>query len=591
MRYISTLLILTFSILFYHNSQAQDGVNPHYIYTIHLGAFDKAELTDFDDIRFLGYIYSYPLRDDLKQIFMGGYGSKSAARNILDQIKSSGYPDAYIMRKAYDEGEDVIAIQLTTERAGSELDYGKYLQAGHIYVGQMNEDLQVFGGQFSNTSTAQRRANQLRRIGFIDAEVVEINTIQLIEVTDFETGGAVANDVVVRVDSPKGGEEEEEELPESYDVLFKKSTLQSKGNSKTKIPDDIPPSYGDKSPSRIEIPIKKETKVELPNIRVRVKRTSALELQKVLKAEGTYKSSLDGYYGIGTAKGYAGIKKKNQQVRKYLMLSKMMGDDELDSSNRLQKVINSILDNPSDANDLLKAERSPLAKVYRAYILFQARGENDEVNRLMNDAIKQTFKGKKLKNTPPFDYNSKYAYADLTQLLKHTNYIHAATDDAEVPCWIFSQHAREAAKAFSTGNGSTRMASCGGDFMSWEETKLLKTIASDLDPAFGKDQKKQAEYAMKRNLLFNAPKKMTSTEANQAMVWHKSLWSAMEGWANSDPIHDQRVTALKVAYFQSQVRLEDYFMNKGFTYKQSKPLAMCVLETIVGTHFVNYLKG
>ncbi|MEM6964792.1 MAG: SPOR domain-containing protein [Bacteroidota bacterium] len=589
MRYISTLLVITLSILFSYNSQAQANVNPHYIYTIHLGAFDKAELTDFDDIRFLGYIYAYPLRDDLKQIFMGGYGSKSAARKILDKIKSSGYPDAYIMRKAYDEGEAVIAVQLTTERVGSELDYGKYLQAGHIYVAQMNAEIQVFGGQFSNTSTAQRRANQLRRIGFVDAEVVEINMVQLIEVTDFETGGAAANDVVVRVDTPKGKSEEEEALPDSYDVLFKKSTLQAKGATKTKIPDDVPTSYGDEAGARIEIPVKKETKVELPNIRVRVKRTSALELQKVLKAEGTYKNSLDGYYGIGTEKGYADIKKKNQQVRKYLMLSKMMGDDELDSSNRLQKIINNILDNPSDANELLQAERSPLAKVYRAYILLQARGENDAVNRLMNEAIQETFRGKKLKNTPPFDYTSKYAYADLTQLLKHANYIHAATDDAEVPCWIFSQHSEEAAKAFATGNGSTRMASCGGDFMSWEETKLLKTIAADLDPNFGKDQKQQAKYAMRRNLLFNMPKKMTASEAKEVMAWHSSLWSAMQSWANSDPIHDQRVTALKVAYFQSQVRLEDYFMNKGFTYKESKPLAMYVLQTIVGTHFVKYL--
>ena len=62
-------------------------------------------------------------------------------------------------------------------------------------------------------------------------------------------------------------------------------------------------------------------------------------------------------------------------------------------SSRLQTIVNNLLNEPKDANTLLQAERSPLAKVYRAYILFQNGGQRDEVNRLMNAAIKQTFKG------------------------------------------------------------------------------------------------------------------------------------------------------------------------------------------------------
>jgi len=192
---------------------------------------------------------------------------------------------------------------------------------------------------------------------------------------------------------------------------------------------------------------------------------------------------------------------------------------------------------------------------------------------------------------PPFDYNSTYSYNDLEQLLKHLGYIHAAAPDANLPCWIFSQHAKEAAIAFASTSESIGLENCGGDFMSWEETQLLKVIAADLDPAFGTNEEQLAAFASKRAKLFIAPSQMTATEAKEALTWHKSVWTALEAWGNSDPVHDQRVTALKVAYFQSQVRLEDYFMNKGFKYKEAKPLAMCVLQTIVGTHFTNYLKG
>ena len=591
MRYITNLLVIAFSILAFTTTQANKNTNPNYVYTIHIGAFEKAQVSDFDDIRSIGYVYGYPLRDNLMQIFLGGYDSRNAARKVLPNVQASGYPDAYVMRRAFDEGDEVVTVQIGMKKAGEELDYGNFMKAGTIYISQTNNEVRILTGQYMNEEVAQQRAIQLKRIGFKDAFVKTINTVELVKVTEFETGGTVAiDDIVAVVDTPKGEAVKPKKTPKSYDVLFKKTTNKSKGQAT--VPDDVPTNYENTS-KRIEIPVKKETAVVLPKIRVKVKRTSAIELQKVLKAEGAYKKSLDGYYGKGTAKAYAIIKKQNRQVKKYLLLSNLMDSEENSSlkTSRLQTIINKVLDEPHDANSLLKAESSPLAKVYRAYILFQSEGEQAEVDRLMNGAIQQAFKKKKLKNAPRFDFSAKYSYQDLGQLLKHLNYVHAVSGDAEVPCWIFSQHPIEAANAFATGGENLRMQNCGGDFMSWEETKLLKAIAEDLDPAYGLDKKQQAAYTSKRARLFIAPQKLTGADAKEALIWHKTLWTEMEKWGNADPIHDQRVVALKVAYFQSQVRIEDYFMNKGYTYKEAKPLAMSVLQTIVGTHFVNYLKG
>lgn len=594
MKYFTNLLALALTILICTSTHANESTNPNYIYTIHIGAFDKAELSDFDGIRDIGYVYAFPLRDNLMQVFLGGYSSRKTARQLLPDVHESGYPDAYVMRRALDEGEEVATVQIALQKPGTDLDYGKYLQAGKLYISQNDNELRVLSGQYETEEIAQKRANQLKRMGFADATVKTFSTVELIKVTSFESGGAVTDPIVEVIETSKGGEpeakKEEKNLPDFYDLLFEKSTTTAKGGSN--IPDDIPESFGGET-KRIEVPAKKEVKADLPKIRVKVKRTSAIELQKVLKAQGVYNSGLDGYYGKGTAKGYADIKKENFQIRKYLMLSEMMNSDANASleAGRLQTIVNNLLDEPKDANTLLQAERSPLAKVYRAYILFQDGDQSDEVNRLMNAGIKQAFKGKKLKNAPPFDYNATYAYDNLEQLLKHLNYVHAVSQDAEVPCWVFSQHPLEAANAFAAGGDNLRMQNCGGDFMSWEETKLLKTIASDLDPSIDTDKDVLAAYTSKRAKLYIAPLKMTSGEATEVSTWHKTLWTEMESWGNADPIHGQRVTALKVAYFQSQVRIEDYFMNKGFSYKEAKPLSMCVLQTIVGKHFVNYMKG
>ena len=595
MKHFQTLLIFAICLLFIQPSQANFNLNsnPNYSYTIHLGAFDKAQLSDFDDIRPVGYVYAYQLNDGLLQVFLGGYDSRAGAKQVLGIVKNNGYPDAYLMRKPLDEGDDIATVQIGIQNAGTELEWGRYLQAGSVYIFQNNNELRILSGQYDDMATAERRVAQLKRMGFVDATATTVNTVQLIEVNDFQTGGATADPIVeVEVIETAKGTDEEDVLPESYDVLFKKTKNVAKGGG-SNIPKDIPQSYEATSTTRITPPKKKAKKVEVPNIRVKVKRTSALELQKVLKAEGVYNSGLDGYYGKGTAKGYKSIKTKNHQIKKYLMLAKMMEENANanDGASRLQKIINNLSDAPSDGAMLLKAERSPLAKAYRAYVLFENEGAQEEVNRLMNAAIQQAFKGKKLKNAPPFDYNSTYAYKDLKQLLKHLGYVHAVAPDAEVPCWIFSQHASEAAHAFASNSGNIGLQNCGGDFMSWEETQLLKTIAADLDPAYGSNTDQQALYASKRAKLFVAPLQMNADEVKEILTWHKSVWMALDEWGNSDPIHDQRVTALKVAYFQSQVRLEDYFMNKGFKYKEAKPLAMCVLQTIVGTHFVNYMKG
>ena len=112
MKYLSNLLTIALCVLALQSSKAN--LNSAYVYTIHVGAFDQAQLSDFDDIRSVGYVYAYQLKDNLIQVFLGGYESRKSAQPYLQQVKLNGYPDAYLMRRALDEGDEIATCLLYT---------------------------------------------------------------------------------------------------------------------------------------------------------------------------------------------------------------------------------------------------------------------------------------------------------------------------------------------------------------------------------------------------------------------------------------------------------------------------------------------
>ncbi|MDV7396097.1 hypothetical protein RZS08_32190, partial [Arthrospira platensis SPKY1] len=142
----------------------------------------------------------------------------------------------------------------------------------------------------------------------------------------------------------------------------------------------------------------------------RLKRGSALELQKILKAENAYPGLLDGYYGSGTATGYEKLLQQNRTIRKYQLIAETMPlpGQEGQAESELQRVVNALGSNPS-ATGQLSAFQEPIAQAYRAYQLFAAQGASTEVNRLMNAAIGAAFGSRSVAGLP-FDPKATYAY-------------------------------------------------------------------------------------------------------------------------------------------------------------------------------------
>ncbi|MEO1626985.1 MAG: SPOR domain-containing protein [Bacteroidota bacterium] len=574
------------SISFSFQLQAQSSSKDFY-YTIHVGAFVKAELSDFQKIRPLGFVYSELFDNSLLRVYLGSYEGEKDATDVLARVRANGYPDAYVTRKDLSQSEQTSMIQLGTAAFSDKIDWDRYALAGPLYVLQVGSQLKILTGTFDDLESAQQRLKIVRRGGFKDAFVKNLNEGLLHKITSFEAGKMLR--------------------PASYDALpaEEPSDLVAKGNAD--LTDDEPVSLvkagkaeEDPVPPPAEpIPdsyderftIKSPSPVPMPAIRKNVKRNSVLELQKVLKKEGAYSSSLDGYYGKGTAAGYDRILQDNSQLRKYRLLTKYTREMRLPSNTSgLQYHINTLADNPVNAVRQLKESTDPVAQVYTAYWTFMTQGQGREVDDLMNAAIKKSFVGKKVKNKPPFDVNLDYSYRSLEQLLQHLACVQSASTTAnELPCWMMRQHPKEAATAFGAESGLT-IQECD-EFVSWPELGLLRTIAADLNPDGTADADQVAAYASQRTRFLLSPSALGTAESKELLAWHNSLWKGLDGWAVEEKLHAKLVLPLRVAYFQSMIRLEDYFMSKKMTAKQARYLAIGTLRSMIDHHLSAYSAG
>lgn len=611
MKHYANILFAVFLAAGLSTSKANTTVD--YTFTIHIGAFLNAKLTDFENIRPYGYLYTQKF-NNLLQIYMGDYSSEAAASKILKEVKNNGYPDAFITRRKLDDGEPGSVIQLGIGKIGSNIDWSYYIQAGPLQAYQDGKDVKIVTGPFENLEIAQQRLIVLRQIGFEEAFVKNVNTVLLHEVTEFETGGIAtpttyetiiapgepAEEVVIAEIPPKnkstvpdlmtrkkglskkGGTPKEEARPKTYEAVIVPK-------SKPAAPVETAPAPLAKAKAKKKIASKT---LASPTIRPKVKRTSVLRLQEVLKQEGTYKGSLDGYYGAGTKKGFENIYAKDREIQKYRLLSEIYSEEESET-NEVQEIIDEMENDMAIGVSKLKSHKSPLSKAYQAYGIFKLSGKNKETDRLMNQAIKESFSSNKMKNKAPFDYKATYAYSSYKQFIKHLRYIHSASqEDIAVPCWLFENHKQDAIAAFDPANeltsGDYKIQDCG-NILNWESLRLLKTIMMEMTPEPDKLSKKELALAQsKRAGLILFPQAQSVEDYKKIDAWNTKLWEGLDQWATADPLHQRFMKPLKIAYFQSWALLEDHFMNQGLNPKEARGLSLCVLETIVDPYFSRY---
>ncbi len=566
-------------------SFAQDENVP---FTVQIGSFVNPKQTDFAKALSIGFVYAVERPMGSYDIFAGGYATKEEADKAANAINSLGY-NSSVSRLNVEGGQAVVVIQLVTKSSKDVIAWETLAQAGDIYFTLHGNQIKLVSGIYANADLARQELPRIKALGFDGAFVKTVNNVLLHRAGEFETGGANKKPLIPldfssrsTVEGAKPTAEPVKPEPKAEPVLTAKG-VPAAPVATTPPPNKEPIPTG---ATVISTPAKKSA----PVIRANVKRNSAYELQKVLKSEEVYRSSLDGYYGSGTRSAYELAMNANRQLTKYRILARNLSNPQ-DQSPRgsIQFFINNLWEDPAQSMKGFEASKLPLAKAYRAYFKFVNDGAGTEVNKLMNDAINEGFSGKKV-SFPKFDPTATYAYFDIDQLLLHVRYLHEiSTEKLGVPCWMFRKHSAAALKAFAPqGNGATsdlRVQNCGG-FWEWEEIQILHAISSDLS---GSAPKSDPIATSHLSVLYLTPKALTTEERKTLEVWNENLWKGLNGWASRDPFFSNVATALKISYFQTLVMLEDYFMDAGLNELESKGLALSAMKALVGNELSRFM--
>jgi hypothetical protein len=578
-------------------------------YTVQVGTFIDAKPEDFSALRELGFVHAQDLGSNLMEVYVGGFESRPPAEQLAASVRQNGYANAFVQERTIDPNAPAAIVQMATRQINRPIEWESLMKAGPLYGILQGNLIKIVTGPFTSEAAAQAVLPGIQELGYKDAFVKNVPSGYLLPLTEFETGTKKPLIPLSMNENPGSAAP-----PQSYDQT-KGERLPNNSNStqpytapadanevlqarQPTIPTspppvpDLPSSYdyyaGDVAPTTGTAPAP-----ALPAIDGSVKRGSALDLQRILKAAKTYTGSLDGYYGPGTQAGYEKYFAQNRTLQQYQLVaeqSPLPGQEGADSE--LQEVINEMGYSAAAAARLDDYSADPLAKAYQAYQLFQNFGPGQEVNKRMNTAIREAFQGKKLEGVA-FDPSFTYAYENNGQLIQHLLFVHAAPGTEEAaPCWLAARHPAESAEAYNSLSAligdELKLQGCG-QFESWPEVRIMVTLAADLGARSSFDQKRLAQAATERSRLYTAPKTLNDKERESVENWHENLMKGVSNWSKKDPLTEQLGTAFQAMYFQSQVRLEDYFMDKGYKPKEAKALALAALHTLVAYHMQRFV--
>ena len=543
-------------------------------YTIAVGAFVDAKSQDFDELKSLGFVYSFQQpKSDITQVYLGGFKDMSTADKALQILKNKGFANALVQERKLSDGEIVTVIQMATRDTRKSIEWEKFDKVGDLLGIVSENNIKILTGPFDDLDAAKGKLKSIKKLGLTDAFIKKVNSSLLIRLNEFETG---VKKPFINLNADLTQDEKDEGNKDDTPTGYGPGDLKAKGGQNT-----------------AKVVKKDEPRIPPPAINGRERRNSVIELQKLLKEDGYYKSRVDGYYGKGTAASYKKARKENKLLNKYADLvgaiPKEPAGEDID---KLQKAINNLWENKKSYS-IVEANVAPVAFAYQAVYWFEKEGPSSKVNKAMSKALKKGFANKKLENQPPIDYSSTYAYEDADQLILHLFYVHSAPgNDYYVPCWVsekFPDATTNAKRKIAKFNKKYfKMAACEQFDLGWDELNILQAMAYAMKGSEAVDFTSLSIDIATRKDLIKTPKALSKGEAVELIDWEEELMSALDAWANRTPKYKDTVGAFKIAFYQSAVRLEDYYMKKSFSKTQSRALALATINTYIGVYLERF---
>lgn len=543
--------------IFINASFAQQNVQLY----VHVGNFSNPSYNDFTKISHLGFLHAKKTDATRADVFLIGFEGREKAEEALANIKRLGFTQADLASKDISKGVAKYYVQLGSVEKNKQVNWSKFEAVPSLFVFPQ-EVLKIVAGPFRTLEEARRELETLKSKGFSDAFARELNEMATFPIGAFESNQLLSDVKQSTISALTIKGESPSVTTEEYVSFWPPKTMDAKIGA-------------------------------TPNILSTLKRNSVLSLQKILKSENYYPGVLSGYYNDATKTSFENALKNLPEMKSFTSKNEV----KTGASVELDK-LSSIIDQMPEIKEpfvAINKYSDPLAKAYSAYLTFLKNGAGKEVDLKMNAAIKGAFSGlsKLPPNMPFFDFKAVYSYPNIEQLILHLFYIHSTPDNTiPTPCWLFNAHRKETQAAVNRFNEAKvkNAAISGCDYaMDWQDFQLLNNIMVYLG---GKqpDQQELFQAAEERAFLYNSTQALDAASSKSALLWEVKVWEKLELWGKKDPINVRMLSPLKIAYFQSFIRIEDHFLQKGMVGADAKNMATAVIATVMTPYLDRFMQ-
>lgn len=537
---------------------------PHY-FTIQLGAYKAPAPAQFEPLNHLGYLYLESAGAH-QRVMLGHYYDKAQATTALHAAQAQGFGDAFLSQRTIEAEDMLYSIQLKSFEHLSRIAWNEWRSYEQLHVLLSDTEVKLLAYATPDLTLINRQLQELRKNGVSGAFIKYVNRALLKPAGAFEqAANRPSFDPNDPANTARGAS------LQARSITFQDSKVMTQQQAAPRVV------------ARYE----------------NAQRESVRTLQETLKAEVDLQDAHQGILDQATHDALSRYQARDAQYNQYSLLAQQ----QLEVTERgsgLQHFVNIVHEQPRIAQNGLTADDHPMAKAYLAYMYFTQKAtppagspsRETLIDQLMQEALNGVFKRPEYKGLLPIDLSKTYRYQDLNLLIQHLSYMQDAMQDPPaLPCWLFEVHPQEAAPLF--GRLHSMVSGCG-DFMEWEEYKVLKLVSSALDPVTH-DPKDEADaqqlraYASRRAQLYLAPT-VSQGEAQIIETWHINLWKGLDAWAAQDALHAKWLRPFKVAYFDAMVKTENHFIERGFTPDEARILSISVLRTVVNYHMEHFTK-
>lgn len=412
------------------------------LFTVRAGLFRDVKISEFTELQPLGFVYGIPGEENITEVFVGHYNSQDKAVATATNLQQKGYRNAQAFALPVGQAAPQTYIQVSLHSGNRPIEWAALERTGQLYVESTEGTSKILTGPYPNTQAASAALPTIKALGYRDAFPKQVDPARLIRIGTFETG---IKKPLIPITLQGNATATSAPVPRQNTAVLSPPPAPT-----TYSPTPAPaaaPSPAPATTAALDV-------VAGPTIDGKTKRSSAAELQTLLKEKGYYEGAIDGFYGPGTTGAYNRAWAELPEIRKYKLLAQLVTDD---------------------------------------YI-----GAN------------------------------------------------------------------------------------------WEETRVLLAIVNDMAAGMV-NSNRQTQLVSQRPVLFAGNSALSSAAATRTRNWAATVWANLDDWAIDDPLHAKIFSAFRLAYHQTQVRLEDHYMDLGLSPLDARDMATAMLQNLTGAQLDRFL--